>query len=164
MHRLHRRASSRIAWLLPLALVAGCKSSRYEVEVTFMAGIDPTAVSYIELLVLPDCPTPTEVLSGVAPDGEILAEVGLSPSEMVLPAIGSLPAGDYGLYARGFDTMCTAVVAGCVAIHLEDDASDVLAVELEPTAEVDGCAAEATCVEGECIIDPADACGAYPCL
>ncbi len=147
------RAFRTLRLLALITLTASCAGSEYRARLTFDAGVDPGSVRFIELLLLTSCPSPASVASGERPSGAIIAELGLSQADAAsLPALGTLEPGAYGLHARGFDASCDVVAAGCADITLERGGDGVLLAELAATtAAVAACAADATCVDGECV-------------
>jgi hypothetical protein len=155
--------------LLSLCGSAGCGQGRYDVSVSFEGDVTADDVRFIELSILPACPPASEVISGQAPTGKVVAGVGLAREDASsLPVPDGVAPGVYGLYARAFDASCTARAAGCVAIELERGGSGRLSVALEPTQPVDACSGEGVCLDGRCGrpdagTGPGDACASSPC-
>ncbi|MFO0692880.1 MAG: hypothetical protein U0230_26625 [Polyangiales bacterium] len=150
MSRPLRFVPSCLAFVLAALGVGACSTPRYDVEVSFASDVTPSDVRFVELQLLPSCPSEADVASGQPPTGVIVAGVGLRQTEAAsLPGFQDVDPGTYGLYARGFNATCTAVAAGCVTVHLEARGSKQLAVALGATTQPPGCDT-GVCNDGEC--------------
>jgi len=79
-------------------------------------------------------------------------------------ALGAVPPGDYGLYARSFFG-CRVTAAGCTAVHLDAGGEGTFTVDLGVADRVD-CPISTECdVTGHCAAFDAgtDPCGCSPC-
>lgn len=167
-----RRTHSRWSFLGIAIVASACSSGRYDLELRFDDTVTPSDVRHIEVLASEgQCPSPNELLAGVAPTGTIVAGVGLSQSQSNdLGRLGDLPRGTYALYARGFDASCQAIAAGCSVYSVKAGDARTLVVTLTATTPEPACSG--VCNDGDCV-EPdggepdggsqVDACLDHPC-
>jgi hypothetical protein len=62
-----RRRSAIAAFVFTLASIGCGGGGRYDLDVTFAAGVDPVDARFIEVILVDTCPDPTSLASGVAP-------------------------------------------------------------------------------------------------
>lgn len=73
------------------------------------------------------------------------------------PALGRVPEGNHGLFARFTDSACNVVAAGCQDVEIEDGGDATLAVEMVAASGF-ACDATEQCVGGQCMVGvPVDA-------
>ncbi len=147
----HASAGLILAAFGILLSAVGCDGG-YDVVVRFEPPELVDQVARVEVALVPSCVGQTlgEPPSGAATTASVRRMESPSP-------IGDVPAGTYGLYARGLAEDCRVAVAGCSDVVIDGGGSGTLLVTLAP---IDGsrCPDGMFCSDGECMIgSPPDA-------
>lgn len=137
---------SRRWFLLLLAAAGGC-SVEYEVRIRASDSL-LEAATYAEVAIVANCLS-QESTGPVTGDPHVFYELTASA-----PSLGSVPAGNHGLFARFIDEECNVRAAGCQDVEIEDGGDSRLTVEMR-AAGGSACRANSQCVRGRCVY-PAD--------
>jgi len=134
-------------WLALAAVTPACGSDGYSVVLRLERF--ELAVR-AEVYLVPSCAGISQF--GRVPDA-YYRSAALQPES--IGAIGQVPSGRYGLYARAMTNDCRVFAAGCGDVRLEGDGSGTLTVSLIPITPIP-CPPGFRCQLGACESDGAD--------
>jgi hypothetical protein len=143
---------SRSIGLLPwLALtLLGCGAPPYDVVLRFASPALRAQAETVEVFIVPTCGALAS--TGEAPNAPLRTQT-LRPDGMTM-ALGAVPPGRIGLYARALGADCAVFAAGCSEHEVTASSSGTLTTVLDAVAGP-ACPASAQCLASACV--PTDA-------